>query len=164
MQKKPIQAAWKLTCKPKKQGGLGVLDLAAQNEALLMKNLHKFFNRINISWVNIVWNSHYWDGAIPFLRKVGSFWWRDVLKTMNTYKGFSRVIIEDGRTTRLWLDQWDNRVPEVAFRELFSFVMNKDITMRQAKDMEYPQNMFHTPMSETTHEQYQILIESLQRQ
>lgn len=57
---------------------------------------------------------------------------------MNTYKGFSRVIIEDGRTTQLWLDQWDNRVPEVAFPELFSFVMNKDITMRQANDMEYP--------------------------
>jgi hypothetical protein len=70
--------------------------------------------------------------------KVGSFWWRHVLKTMNTYKGFSRVIIEDGRTTQLWLDQWDNRVPEVAFPELFSFVMNKDITMRQANDMEYP--------------------------
>jgi hypothetical protein len=28
--------------------GLGVLDLKTQNEALLIKNLHKFFNRLDI--------------------------------------------------------------------------------------------------------------------
>lgn len=83
---------------------------------------------------------------------------------MNTYKGFSRVIIEGGKTKQLWFDQWDNRIPEVAFPKLFSFVMNNDITMRQAKEVEYTQDMFHTPMLKTTYEQYQILIESLQRQ
>lgn len=34
--------------KPKEKGGLGVLNLSLQNDALLMKHLHKFYNRANI--------------------------------------------------------------------------------------------------------------------
>jgi hypothetical protein len=102
-----------------------------------MKNLYKFFNKRNIPWVNIIWSSHYRNGGIPFSRKVGSFWWRDVLKTMITYKGFFRVVVEDGQSTQLWFDQWDNIIPAIAYPEFFSFVTNKDITVRQVKDVEY---------------------------
>jgi mannosylglycoprotein endo-beta-mannosidase len=35
--------AWSKICRPKEQGGLGVLQLDAQNKALMLKNLHKFF-------------------------------------------------------------------------------------------------------------------------
>jgi hypothetical protein len=45
-------------------------------------------------------------------------------------------------------------VPEYAFPELFSFVRNKDITIIHAKDVEYPHNLFNTPMSEIAYEQY----------
>jgi hypothetical protein len=31
-----------MVCKPKKKGGLGILNLKLQNEALLLKYLHKF--------------------------------------------------------------------------------------------------------------------------
>jgi len=37
-----------MVCKPKEEGGLGVLDLQKQNEALLMKKLDKFLNRRDI--------------------------------------------------------------------------------------------------------------------
>jgi hypothetical protein len=33
---------------PKQQGGLGVLNLDLQNKALLLKNVHKLFNREDI--------------------------------------------------------------------------------------------------------------------
>jgi hypothetical protein len=46
-------------CKPKNEGGLGVLDLKKQNEALLMKNLDKFLNRKDIPWVLLIWEKHY---------------------------------------------------------------------------------------------------------
>ena len=42
--KKPPKAAWEMVCIPKEDGGLGVIDQEKQNEALLMKNLDKFFN------------------------------------------------------------------------------------------------------------------------
>jgi hypothetical protein len=44
-ERKPPLAAWKMITKPKLKGGLGVINFRVQNEALLMKNLHKFFNK-----------------------------------------------------------------------------------------------------------------------
>lgn len=63
--RKPSQAAWELVYKPKEEGGLGVLDLQKQNEALLMKNLDKFMNRRDIPWVTMVWEKHYPNGKLP---------------------------------------------------------------------------------------------------
>jgi hypothetical protein len=34
-----------MVCLPKDEGGLGVINLKTQNEALLLKNLQKFFNK-----------------------------------------------------------------------------------------------------------------------
>jgi len=55
----------------KKEGGLGVLNLRTQNEALLMKHLHKFFNRKDIPWVQLIWEKYYNDGSLPGQRKRG---------------------------------------------------------------------------------------------
>lgn len=38
-------ASWEMVCRPKDYGGLSVLDLQTQSDALLMKYLHKFYNR-----------------------------------------------------------------------------------------------------------------------
>jgi hypothetical protein len=35
-------------------GGLGVLKLRVQNDVLLLKNLHKFFNKADLSWVHLI--------------------------------------------------------------------------------------------------------------
>jgi hypothetical protein len=53
----PALVAWEKICRPKDQGGLGVLDLRTQNEALLLKNLHKFFNKMDIPWVKLIWST-----------------------------------------------------------------------------------------------------------
>lgn len=37
-------AAWETACKPKVQGGLGIIDIQKQNDVLLMKFLDKFYN------------------------------------------------------------------------------------------------------------------------
>jgi hypothetical protein len=49
-------AAWSLVCKPKKHGGLGVLNLELHNKALLIKQLHKVYMKENVPWVNLVWS------------------------------------------------------------------------------------------------------------
>jgi len=48
------KVAWTNVCKSKKEGGLGVIDLKTQNEALLLKHLMKFFNGEDIPWVSLV--------------------------------------------------------------------------------------------------------------
>jgi len=65
----PQKAAWEMVCLSKSEGGLGVLKLQTQNEALLLKNLHKFFNRLDIPWVHLIWEKYYNDGSPPSSRK-----------------------------------------------------------------------------------------------
>jgi len=51
--RKPPKAAWPMVCLPKDEGGLGVLDITIQNESLLLKHLHKFYNKapsLGFSW------------------------------------------------------------------------------------------------------------------
>jgi hypothetical protein len=66
------KAAWKMVTRPKDEGGMGVLDLKSQNEALL-KNLHKIFNKADIPWVHLVWEKYYSNGKLPNHTKNGSF-------------------------------------------------------------------------------------------
>lgn len=97
-----------MVCVPKKQGGIGVLNIRTQNEALILKFWHKFFNKLDIPWVHLAWEKHYSNGRIPNQVKKGSFWWRDVLKLLDKFKGISVVNINDGRTCSLWEDIWNN--------------------------------------------------------
>lgn len=85
-----------------------MLNLSKHNEALLMKNLHKMLNRMDIPWVNIIWDNHYKYGTLPSSRKVGSFWWRVILKTLDTFKEFALAKVKDGRSIYLWNDRWDS--------------------------------------------------------
>jgi hypothetical protein len=41
-------AAWELLCKPKDKGGLGIINLELQNDALLLKQIYKFYNKDSI--------------------------------------------------------------------------------------------------------------------
>jgi hypothetical protein len=46
--------AWRKCTRPKRKGGLGVINLRSQNIAILLKHLDKFYNRRNIPWVNLI--------------------------------------------------------------------------------------------------------------
>jgi hypothetical protein len=84
-------AAWDLVCLPKKCGGLGVVDFQKQNAALLIKFLDKFYNRSDLPWVHLLWSEYYLQ-SVPHAEKLkGSFWWRDVLKQVDNFRGVSSV-------------------------------------------------------------------------
>jgi hypothetical protein len=91
-------AAWSMVCKPKDRGGLGILNLKLQNEGLLLKYLHNFYNKVDTPWVHLLWNTYY-AGRIPHtLELVGSFWWKHVCKLMPTFRGFAKSVVRDGLT------------------------------------------------------------------
>lgn len=83
--KQPPKVAWKLVWNSNENGGLGVQNLYTENESLLLKYLHKFFNKSDISQVQLFWNSHYTNGNIPINNRKGSFWWKDVLKFLGSF-------------------------------------------------------------------------------
>ena len=90
------KAAWEMVCNSKEEGGLGIINLELQNQALLMKNLDKFFNRKDIPWVNLVWEKHYKNGRLQGTVKKGSFWWRDVLKLLIPFKEMANIQVNSG--------------------------------------------------------------------
>ena len=91
--------AWNKVMRPKNKGGLGVVNLRAQNKALLLKNLDKFYNKRDIPWVNMIWHSHYANDQVPHASTdKGSFWWRDLLKLCDHFRGVATCQIGDGTT------------------------------------------------------------------
>jgi hypothetical protein len=40
--------SWKFACRSKEDGGLGIINLRHQNSALLLKFLHKFYNKAEL--------------------------------------------------------------------------------------------------------------------
>jgi hypothetical protein len=117
--KTPQKVAWNLVCLPKSEGGLGVINVEVHNDALLLKIFHKFFDRADIPWVHLVWEKHYSNGKLPNHIMRGSFWWRDILKLLDKFKGISSVKASRGDTCFLWLDLWNNSVPCQDFPHLF---------------------------------------------
>jgi hypothetical protein len=68
-------AKWDKVCLQNKNGGLGILNLRVQNQALIIKFLYKFFNRHDTPWVQLIWEAHYNDGKITRDKATkGSFW------------------------------------------------------------------------------------------
>jgi hypothetical protein len=102
--KKPALAAWKLVTKPKMKGGLGVIRLRLQNEALLLNFLHKFFTKADILWVKLLWTKYYSNGKVPGQVMKGSLWWRHILKLLNTFKGIAHAHVGSGDYILFWKD------------------------------------------------------------
>lgn len=99
--RKPFKAAWPLVCISMEEGGLGVLNLDTHNQCLLLKHLHKFYNRASVSWVDLIWEKYYSNGKLPVPGanfRGSSFWWRDIMKLLDTFKGIAMVNILDGST------------------------------------------------------------------
>lgn len=86
-------ATWPMVMKPKSKGGLGVINLNVQNDTLLLKHLHKFYNKADIPWVNLIWSKHY-TGRVPHaIREVRSFWSKDVLRLSTIFRNIARCSI-----------------------------------------------------------------------
>jgi hypothetical protein len=108
-----------MVCKPKEKGGLGVLNLRIQNEGLLLKYLHKFYNKTDTPWVQLLWNTYY-TGKVPHnMAPCGSSWWRTVFNLSPIFRGISMSHINDGRNTLFWKDKWLQDINSEEFPELF---------------------------------------------
>jgi hypothetical protein len=158
----PPKVYWEMFCLPKSEGGLGVIQLKTHNQALLLKNFHKFFNKAEIPWVQLVWEKYYSNGKLPSHITKGSFWWKDILKLLDKFKGLARVKIFRGDTCYLWHDLWSNSVPSQAFPELLSFARSVNITLEKACESLSLEHMFNLPLSETALAQLLHLAQLLQ--
>ena len=98
--------AWPVVMQPKEKGGLGVLNLQLQNDALVLKSLDKFYNKREIPWVQLVRWKYYQGKVLHAAREVGSFWWKDILRLSNLFRGIACCAIGDGSTVLFWDNIW----------------------------------------------------------
>jgi hypothetical protein len=120
-QKKYNLAAWDLVRRPKSKGGLGVVNLAVQNNALLLKQLDKFYGKADVQWVSLIWHKYY-QNVIPHLaREKGSFWWKDILRLHVLYRGVAVCLPSRGDTVAFWEDVIDGNLHSDTFPNLAGY-------------------------------------------
>jgi hypothetical protein len=139
------------------QGGLGILNLIIHNQALLMKNLHKFYNHASIPWVNLVWHAYYDNRGTPqSINTKASFCWKDCIALEDKYKEMTYVDIQNGKIVLLWKDNWNNGIRQdiYIYPHLHSFAKTHNITIdktiEETNDNIY--DIFHLHLIIVSHE------------
>ena len=122
------------------------MDIFIQNKALLLKNLHKFYNRHNTPWVILIWESYYNNDTLPGNNWIGSFWWKANLKLIDNYKSLARCNIGDGKSALFWTDLWHSACLQDMFPHLVSFVKNKTTNIHTIIHTKYLEDLFHSPL------------------
>jgi len=113
--------------------------------------------------VKLVWFAHYSDGEIPqATTDKGSFWWRDILKLCDLFRGIANCRIGDGSTVLFWSDLWNDNVMQVKFPRLYSFTRHKRISVSQFLLNNSLESQFHLPLSEQAYQEFQSLQEYIQ--
>lgn len=154
--------AWPTVMKLKEKGGLGVINLRLQNDALLMKHLHKFYNKMDVPWVQLIWEKYYPDKVPHASREVGSFWWRDVMRLNTIYRGIAKCTVGDGSTICFWEDLWSDTVLSTEFPRLFTFATNETISVHDIMETASLDDIFFLPLSAQAYDELLILQDHLQ--
>lgn len=146
--------AWPNVMKPKEKGGLGIINLRLQNDALLLTQLHKFYNKEDVPWVNLVWSKYYTDRVPHCSREMRSFWWRDVMRLSSVYRGIAWCnSLGDGSTVAFWNDLWVQPALSDQYPRLYSFAINDGISVREVMLEDDLDAILNLPLSTQAHEE-----------
>ena len=117
-----------MICKPKDNGGLGIINFAKKKEALLLKHLDKFYNKADVPLVHLVWNAYYMEGVPHQQNLIGSFWWRDIFKLEGKFREVAIISPRSEETILFWHDKWifmgASQPIRSRFPRLYSFVLD----------------------------------------
>lgn len=123
--------SWKKACRPKDQGGLGIINLRAHNKALLLKFLDIFYNHRDLPWVHLTWQKLYSRPVPPHeCKPKGSFWCKSVIRLAEYYFMLSSCSVKSGISTSFWHDTWDFGVLKWKFHELYNFALKKKVSVQ----------------------------------
>lgn len=159
-------AAWPMVCRPKQNGGMGIINLSIQNRALLSKHLFKFYNKADIPWVSLIWNTYYHGVVSHATVLCGSYWWREVLKLNETFRLHSVLTINRGILPFFRMmhgPSWVLPLPSKKdFQEIFSYVLDyKLLVLDFINEQDYG-TLFQLLVSPEAMEELQTLFEGIQ--
>ncbi|CAH1453519.1 unnamed protein product [Lactuca virosa] len=108
LKKGSANIAWKMVCRPKDEGGLGICNLQTWNEALLYRQIWRLFTTKNSLWVDWVKIHHlrkqtFWEVKRKDLE---GFSWSNMLSLRDKIWKHIWRILGDGTSINLWYDNW----------------------------------------------------------
>ena len=140
---KPSLAAWEMICKPKVNGGLGIIDFQKKNDALLLKHLDKFYNNADMPWVKLIRDSYYYDVVPHAVTLSGSFWWRGIINLADSSRLITHCKLGTGYSMLFWEDLWQKETLAKTFPRLFSFAKDKQSSVKEFLSLENMYDGFH---------------------
>src|ERR1041385_7007235 len=140
---------------------MGIMNLQLQNKALLLKHLHKFYNKADIPWVSLIWNSYY-NGNVPHATVMcGSFWWKDILTLADLYKPVVSIKVKVGDSLLFWSNGWilnnSHRPLRDRFPHLFSFVKDDKLSVQDFITTVEVISLFYLPLSQQAAAELEVL-------
>ena len=96
------------------------------------------------------------------ISKKGSFWWKDILKLLDKFKGMASVPVADGSSCLLWDDCWQGQPLKLTFPEIYSFVKKPDISLKAAVAVTAASSLFNLPLTVEAFDQFQQIEHLLQ--
>ncbi|XP_073367668.1 uncharacterized protein [Aegilops tauschii subsp. strangulata] len=91
---------------------------------MLLKLLHKFYNKFDAPWVHLVWDTYY-----------------------ASTRGITKVKIGAGDTALFWKDDWNNSILSETYPRAFSFTRDEDASTRKCLSITQLNQAFDLPLS-----------------
>ena len=113
-QRKMSLVKWSKVCQPELNGGLGMRDMRAMNDAFLMKIGLGMLTKPNSLWVKVLKSKYVMLDLVNANRDLpssGSYLWRAVCSVWKNVKARVKWSLGDGKKVKFWLDNWvfDNK-------------------------------------------------------
>lgn len=140
--------AWPLAQRPKKKGGLGIKNLSLQNDAPLLKQLHKFYSKSDIPWVHMLWFKYYASKVQHIQREVGSFWWKDIFRLKDLYGFITTCQLGDGSSILFWKDNWAGECLDEFLPNIAQFARFPDMSVKDVSEATCLEDLFVLPISQ----------------
>lgn len=93
----------------------------------------------------------------------GSFWWKDILGLVDSYRNVSWVMVNRGDTVPFWTDFWQLSKPVVPLQQAnkvikgFSFAKDPFITVYEVLQCSDLSTLFHLPLSDNAFQELQAI-------
>jgi len=124
-------AKWDILCRPKDQGGLGILDLQLQNKCLLAKWLVDLLNTDGM-WQTLLTNKYLRSKSLTQVKAkpYDSHFWRGLMHIKDEVLAKGSFDIKDGSKTRFWDDTWVGDLPfKVKYPSFYNIVRDPHATV-----------------------------------
>mgnify|MGYP006267382677 CR=1 FL=1 len=126
--------SWPDICKPKDQGGLGILSSRHTNIALLTRWLWRIANGEGGLWLTIIHNKYLCGQPLAFCQRSGRSQFRQaVIQLLPVLHIGTSISVGSGSSTLFWFDRWLGDSPLAArFLDLFAIPVDPRVSVESA--------------------------------